>query len=43
LKEIKVTIKPFKRKAMTKLIITGRRTLPNKSIKTNEVINKIAK
>ena len=36
-------IKPFKRKAKTKLIITGRRTSPNKRIKIKEVINKIAK
>jgi len=43
LNEIKVTIRPFKRKAITKLMNTGRRTLPNKRIKTNELTNKIAK
>tara|TARA_B100001758_G_C18170830_1_gene484181 strand:+ start:386 stop:547 length:162 start_codon:yes stop_codon:yes gene_type:complete len=43
LNEINVTIKPFRRKAITKLIITGRRTFPNKRIKINELINKIAK
>ena len=43
LKEIKLVINPFKRKAITKLIITGKRTLPKRIIKMKEVINKIAK
>ncbi len=43
LNEINVTIKPFRRNAITKLIITGSNTFPNKRIKINEHTNKIAK
>ena len=43
LKEINVIIKPFKRKAKTKLIITGRRTSPNKENKNKRLTNKITK
>ena len=38
MKEIKLVINPFKRKAITKLIITGKRTLPKRIIKMKEVI-----
>ena len=43
LKEINDTIKPFKRKAITKLIITGRSTFPNRRMNIKQPTNKIAK